>query len=257
MLTGLAVAFGFLTVLPVPERAWQSPGSFGRAFAWFPLVGLVLGSLLAAVALAMLVVLPVSVVAALVLALSVLLTGGLHLDGLMDACDGLFCVRSPEERLAIMRDSHVGAFGVLGAGCLLLVKFAALSALVAGRRDLLIAALLLAPVLSRWAMVIATVCFPYGRTGESLGSTFRRTAGPVQLAAATLIAFLSLPAVCIAAHLSLWAGFTLFAGVAALTYGLARFALTRLPGLTGDVYGAINEVVEAALLVALTLHWRS
>ena len=255
-MTSLAVAIGFLTILPVPERAWRSPGSFGRAFAWFPLVGLVLGALLASAALVMLSVLPVSVVAALVLALSVLLTGGLHLDGLMDACDGLLCVRSPQERLAIMRDSHVGAFGVLGAGCLLLVKFAALSSLVASPRDLLIAALLLAPLLSRWAMVIATVCFPYGRTGESLGSTFRRTAGPAQLVAATLIAFLSVPAICVVIHLRLSAGFTLFAGVAALTYGLARFALTRLPGLTGDVYGAINEVVEAAVLVAMTVHWR-
>ncbi len=153
-----------------------------------------------------------------------LLTGGLHLDGLMDTCDGVFCVRSPEERLVIMRDSHVGAFGVLGAVCLLLVKFAALGALLAGDRQLLLGGLLVAPMLSRWAMVLAAVCFPYGRSGETLGSSFHRTVGPVQLAAT-------------------------------LAYLVARFALSRLPGLTGDVYGAINEVIETLVLVTFTLHW--
>jgi adenosylcobinamide-GDP ribazoletransferase len=248
----LAVAFGFLTVLPVPANTWTSPTPFGRAFTWFPLVGLVLGGILAAAALGLATLLPVSVVAALLLAGCVLLTGGLHLDGLMDTCDGVFCVRSPEERLAIMRDSHAGAFGVLGAVCLLLIKFAALSALLAGDRRQLLGGLLLAPMLSRWAMVLAAVCFPYGRTGDTLGSSFHRTVQPVQLAAATIGAAMLTVLIGLALHLGV-RGLAAFAGAATLTYLVAHFALSRLPGLTGDVYGAINEVVEAMVLVGFTI----
>ncbi len=222
------------------------------AWAWFPVVGTVLGCLSAAAVLGLSLVFPVPVAAALVLTFAVLLTGGLHLDGLMDTCDGVFCVRSPEERLVIMRDSHVGAFGVLGAVCLLLVKFAALSALLAGDRQQLLGGLLVAPMLSRWAMVLAAVCFPYGRSGETLGSSFHRTVGPVQLAAATAGAGMLSVLVGLPLHLG-FRGLAAFAGAAALTYLVARFALSRLPGLTGDVYGAINEVVEAMVLVGFTI----
>ncbi len=251
-MTSLAVAIGFLTVLPVPASTWSAPTPFGRAFSWFPLVGLVLGGILVLAALVVAALVPAMVAAALLLLFSVLLTGGLHLDGLMDTCDGVFCVRSPEERLVIMRDSHTGAFGVLGAVCLLLVKFAALVVLLAGDQQLLLGALLLAPMLSRWAMVLAAVCFPYGRSGETLGSSFHQTAGRRQLAAATLSAGILTVLVGLVLHLGV-RGPAAFAGAAALTYLLARFARSRLPGLTGDVYGAINEDVEAMLLVAFTI----
>jgi adenosylcobinamide-GDP ribazoletransferase len=251
-MTSLAIAFGFLTVLPVPARTWASPTPFGHAFTWFPVVGLVLGGLLSVAALGLMTVLPPIVVAALLLAGGVLLTGGLHLDGLMDTCDGVFCMRSPEDRLMIMRDSHVGAFGVVGAICLLLVKFAAFSALLASERNLLVGGLLLAPVLSRWTMVLVAVGFPYGRSGETLGSTFHSTVGPTQLAAATIGAGILTVLIAIALHLG-FRGPTTLAGAAVLAYVLARFALSRLPGLTGDVYGAINEVVETMILVSFTI----
>lgn len=244
--TDLARAFGFLTVLPTPEGVWKRPGPFGRSFSWFPLVGLVLGGLSAVAALGLGAVLPAGVVAALVVALGVALTGGIHLDGLMDSCDGLLCAKTPEERLAVMRDSRVGAFGVLGATCVLLSKYAALSALLAAGAGAL-AALLLAPALGRWAMVFAAVSFPYGRAGGSLGSAFVRGAGPRQLVLASATVLVA------AAGLCLWSGTA--APVAALAaalvvaWALCRFALSRLPGLTGDVYGGVGEVVEVAVLV--------
>jgi adenosylcobinamide-GDP ribazoletransferase len=199
--------------------------------------------------------LPSSVVAALVVTFGVLLTGGLHLDGLMDSCDGLFCVRSPEQRLAIMRDSHTGAFGVLGAVCLLLIKYTAVSALLAGEQWLFIAGLLLAPVLSRWAMAIATVGFPYGRPGQSLGSSFHEGAGRFQLAAASAIALLLVLLICMMLQFSVWIGLAALVGTVLFTVFLARLALVRLPGLTGDVYGAINEVIEVTVLMAFTFRW--
>ncbi len=195
-----------------------------------------------------------SVLAAILVVLGILLTGGLHLDGLMDACDGLFCTRSPEDRLAIVRDSHVGAFGVLGAGSLLLLKYGALFAL-ADTPSMLVAGLLLAPILGRWAMVIATVCFPYARTGETLGSTFRRAAGPVQLLLASLIGLLLVGVIIILSGLSLRTSVATLVSAIILMCGLAGFALSRISGLTGDVYGVINEGVEAAVLITLTVRW--
>lgn len=256
-LADVAVAVGFLTVAPVPSRAWKESPTFGRSFAWFPLVGAALGCVLAAAALGLATFLPAPVVAALLVALGILLTGGLHLDGLMDACDGLFCARPPGERLEIMRDSRVGAFGVLGAVCLLLVKYATLSSLVGGGRGPLLAGLILAPGLGRWAMVAAAVCFPYGRPGETLGSVFRGAAGPRQLVAAT--ASVLLLVILVYLWPGGWVGFygVLLVGGGLLTYGLARFALLRLPGLTGDVYGAIGEVVETAGLVAFVAWYAS
>ncbi|MGI8650330.1 MAG: adenosylcobinamide-GDP ribazoletransferase [Rubrobacter sp.] len=247
----LAVAVGFLTVVPVPERFWSGKVSFGRSFSWFPLVGLLVGGLLSGVALALLTVLPVQVVAALLVALWVSLTGGLHLDGLMDSCDGLFCAKPPGERLEVMRDSRVGAFGVLGAVCVLLVKFAALSVLLAVEGGVsFVFALIAAPVLGRWAMTFAVVAFPYYRHGETLGESFTREAGVPQLALAS-----GLTGAVIIGLGTYADGLSVVVAVLVSLIAvccLAWFAVAKLGGLTGDVYGMICEVVEVAALVAFT-----
>ena len=104
----------------------------------------------------------------------VVATGGLHLDGLADTCDGLFGGSSPPERLAIMRDSRVGTFGVLGVVCILLLRWAAFLSLTSPIRR---GALLLAPALGRWAMVGAVAALPYARP-EGLGKAMHRAAWP-------------------------------------------------------------------------------
>ncbi|AHY46109.1 cobS: cobalamin 5'-phosphate synthase [Rubrobacter radiotolerans] len=244
------VALGFLTVVPVPEGAWRDPGSFGRSFAWFPLVGLGVGAALALAALALGTVLPPLPAAALLVALWAALTGGLHLDGLMDAADGLLCAKSPADRLAVMQDSGVGAFGVLAGGCVLLVKFAALGVLLdPGARDGLFLALFLAPLLGRWAMVLLAVGFPYAGRAGGLGGTFTRGAGRRELALASATGGLALLAGCLLAGNPSPVLATLSGGVAAA--GVALLALRRVGGLTGDVYGAAGELFEVAALVAL------
>ncbi len=102
-------------------------------------------------------------------------------------------------------------------------------------------------------MVLATVGFPYGRSGETLGSTFRQSAGPRELVAASGYALLLVSVISAITQLGLWWGLAAFESAAGLTYVLARFVLGRLPGLTCDVYGTINEVIEAMLLVAFTM----
>lgn len=247
-LEDFACALGFLTVLPLPRSPRGSPGALGRSFGWFPAVGLLLGALLAGGSLAAGSLFPAPVSAALVVGLWALLTGGLHLDGLMDACDGLFAAKSPAGRLEVMSDPHPGAFGVLGAVCVLLVKYGALLSLSGGGAGSLVLALLFAPALGRWAMAAAAILLPYGRKGRSLGGSFRLGAGRAQLffASGWMLALL-------AALFSLQGA---VAGAAVLAAGLApacafaALALRRLPGLTGDVYGALGELAEAGALAA-------
>ncbi|MGI8540990.1 MAG: adenosylcobinamide-GDP ribazoletransferase [Rubrobacteraceae bacterium] len=245
----LEVAFGFLTVFPVPARVWDGPAGYGRAFSWFPVVGLALGAVMAAAGFVFSLVLPAGVSAALIVALWVFLTGGLHLDGLMDSCDGLFCSKPPDERLAVMRDSRVGAFGALGAVVVLLVKYSAIAALFELSAVSLISALVVAPVLGRWAMALAVVAFPYHRHGDTLGGTFIAGAGRRQLVLASASGLAVLGG--LAAFQGSLAPFAALAAGAIAAVAIAWFAFSRLPGLTGDVYGATCEAVEAAALVAL------
>ncbi|MCL5257602.1 MAG: adenosylcobinamide-GDP ribazoletransferase [Chloroflexi bacterium] len=239
----LLTALGFLTVVPVPEGAGGAE-EFGRSFPYFPVVGLFLGGVLVLLNYLLgLVFAPVVVNALLVVAL-VVLTGGLHVEGLMDSCDGILNSSPPERRLEIMKDSRVGAFGVLGAVSALLLKFATISVLAGDTR---VVALLIAPVLSRWAMVFAALHFPYGRAGGGLGSLFLQTTGRNALLVATSLA------VVLAALLWQVAGLLLLILVLLVTYGGAKFVMRRIPGLTGDVYGAINEVCEVVVLLAAPL----
>src|SRR3990172_5460697 len=145
----LLVALNFLTALRLPGAASAGARQLGGAVGFFPLVGLL--------------------VAALLLSLWILLSGALHLDGFLDACDGLFGGRSPEQRLHIMRDEAIGAFAFAGGAILLLLKFTAL-------QETAPAALLLAPTLGRWAMALCIVAFPYARP-EGLGSAMKAHAG--------------------------------------------------------------------------------
>ena len=237
---GFLLALRFLTALPLPPRE-VTPGELGRSMAYYPLVGALLGLTLAGTDSLLQYVFPSSVTSAILLVVLILLTGGLHLDGLMDSCDGLFGRRDPARRLEIMRDSRVGSFGVLGAVGLLIVMYTALSALAAPWRT---GALVLMPVMGRWAMVLALWGFPYARA-EGLGRSFKEEVGWREVLAATVlaaaVAALSLGVVGI--------GILFITGTGAWLLG--SFIFTRIPGLTGDSYGAINGVVEVVSLLTV------
>ncbi len=239
MLTPLLAAFQFLTILPLPARRQPTLPDLGRAVGWFPLVGLGVGAVLAGVDWLLGFILPPGVSAVLLLALWLLASGAIHFDGFLDSFDGLFGGKTPDQRLEIMRDHRVGAFAVAGGGLLLLLKYSALAAMP--HRT---AALILAPTLGRWAMALAIVLFPYARA-QGLGRAMKDHARWPQALVATAIA--------LAAALAVggWtgAGAMLAAGIAFLL--AAGFIRTRIPGLTGDSYGAINELVEAVVLLSV------
>jgi adenosylcobinamide-GDP ribazoletransferase len=234
---GFLAALQFLTIVPPLVRRPFSPAELGSAVSWFPLVGLLLGWTLAWANYGFGLLFPPAVVAALILTTWVLATGALHLDGFLDCCDGLFGGHTVEARLRIMRDERVGAFAVIGGVLLLLVKFACLASL-ADRT----VALLVAPTLGRGGMALAVVVFPYARA-EGLGRAMKDHAGWRQGLFASALAMVA------AALTAQWIGMIAFA-VALLTTGtVAAFVLRRVPGLTGDVYGAVCEVAETTTLL--------
>ena len=245
---GLRAAVGFLTILPVSPRD-QDGLAYARGY--FPLVGLALGLLLAGLdtILSGYLFLPEGTFialapnhlleSALLVVILVVLTRGLHLDGFMDSCDALFGGYTRERRLEIMRDPHVGAFAVVGVVCLLVIKCAAVASLL---QPLRLPVLILFPCLSRWAVLLVMECYPYART-EGLGVAFRRTRGRLQLCFGFLcVLFASLLAAGIG-------GLILLLAASLVAWAAGAWANRRLGGLTGDVYGAVNEVVETAVLV--------
>jgi adenosylcobinamide-GDP ribazoletransferase len=237
--TDFALAWRLLTAIPlslVPDEPHPAPG---RAAGYYPLVGLIMGLLLAGAGWLLFLFLPAAVAAGLLLVLWVGLTGMLHLDGFMDSCDGLLPPRDSARRLEIMKDSRVGAFGVVGVVLLLLTKFSTLSALTEPYR---LPLLVVAPVLARWAITWAMVRYPLARQ-QGLSVLFSRGLGRSQLPAASVVAVVT------AVLFLNWLGILLLGVTWLVTTLLARLAVARIGGLTGDVYGAIGEVVEVVVLV--------
>jgi adenosylcobinamide-GDP ribazoletransferase len=239
------LAFQFLTAVPLPLGVPATPADLGRALSFFPLVGAALGLVLAGTDAALRLALPAAVVSVLVVTAGALLTGGLHLDGLMDSADGVFGGRTPVRRLEIMRDSRVGSFGVLAGAFQVLLKVTTLAALgVEVRGQALIAAL----VAGRLAMVLAVWFFPYARP-DGLGAGFKAGVRPAGVAAAVVVA-----AVACGLALGL-AGLLLLAATGAVVALTGRWLAARLGGgLTGDTYGALSEVAEVAVLLG-ALAW--
>jgi len=242
------VALGFLTVLPVPGTDHSPAGDWGRATAWYPAVGLVLGAILAALDWGLRWLLPEGVATALLLVAWVSATGALHLDGFVDCCDALLVPATLERRLEILRDVHVGAFGAVGVVLLLLLKYATLLALPETVRA---ASLLLVPTLGRWGMTGAVLLYPYARSGTGLGRMAKTGAGWEQWVVATVTALL---AVALAWWLGLgWVAPVLLTLGAVSAFFVAQWIRSKLGGLTGDAYGAVCEVGEVVCLLALNV----
>jgi adenosylcobinamide-GDP ribazoletransferase len=243
------LAVEFLTVLRL--RRWRARDlrDVARAQAFYPLVGLALGGMLALLDWLLASSLPSGPRAAVLVAALAAATRGLHLDGLADTFDGLLGGHDRERRLDIMRDPRLGSFGATALAVVLLLQWSAVAALSGDARR---PALVLAPALGRFGMVAVTAAFPYARPG-GLGTGYREAARglPLWLAGATaIVAALALlgPA---------GAGVLLAAVAAALLMGW--WAWRAVGGVTGDTYGASCEMGQAAALlaavVAITRGW--
>lgn len=255
-------AFSFLTVIPFPCSVAGSTGlgsstncpltdvvapaqRMGRAMAWFPAVGALVGASGAATVLLASQVWSVPVAALLGLAVMTALTGGLHLDGFADAVEGLAAGRSPEEAHRIMTDPRLGSFGTAGLVFLLILKWALLTSIAP---VFLTAALVTACLISRWAMVLSAQLFPYVPGESGIGRLVTDQRAPWAVAVSTLLVLGGL--------LFLWdfrTGWLILALTLAVVAGLNRFFMVRLGGVTGDTLGTVNEVAEAVVLLAFAL----
>lgn len=230
----------FFTRLKLPSLPLLLPGDERRATAWWPLVGAVVGAAVAGAGWLAAQVWPVGVAAGLALAAGILLTGALHEDGFADVCDGLGGGRTRERALEIMRDSTLGAFGVLGLIMLLGLKWQAMAALPPAA---LPAALIAAHAASRGGALAMTLALPYARSDGRAAQ--RMTGVPaardrVGAALAFVPLLLLAPASwlpCLAAAALAWAGCFL---------SFRR----RLGGYTGDCLGFTQQLGEAAILLA-------
>jgi adenosylcobinamide-GDP ribazoletransferase len=239
---GFFAALRFLTVLPLPGKWGCSESALTGSAPFFPLVGLLIGGIAAAVSFPLWRVFP-ALPAAVLIVLSLLgASGGLHMDGLSDTADGFQGSRSRERILEIMRDSRVGAMGVIAVVSVVAVKIAALASL-AGPRLVWIAVLLM-PVAGRCAMVVKMALLPYARGEGGLGTPFYEKRPSFSAAWAVLVL--------LATGWLAGGPVGAIAGGAALitTLLFAAYTYRRIGGATGDTLGASCELAEA--VVALT-----
>ncbi|OZB60621.1 MAG: adenosylcobinamide-GDP ribazoletransferase [Thiomonas sp. 13-66-29] len=245
VLRPLGIAVQFLTRLPVRLASAPTDAEMGQAVLFYPAVGIIVGAPLVLIGYAIAAgFIPHLLGAAMILAAWVMLTGGLHLDGLADSADAWAGGRGHRERaLAIMKDPNCGPIGVVTLLLVLLLKFAAIADLLdAGR----FWALLLPPVLGRIALPLLFYTTPYvrrGGLGEGMAVHLHRKAALMVLIAS----FIVVPAG--------WGFIGLGALLAAVVMFVAvrRLMMALIGGMTGDAAGAMVELVEAASLVALTI----
>ncbi|NBD22371.1 adenosylcobinamide-GDP ribazoletransferase [Paenibacillus sp. T1] len=257
-LQAAGAAFQLLTRIPVPASIPFTPELLARSTVYYPVVGGVIGGLVAAAGALLDGHMPSMPAAVLLLGFWVLLSGGLHVDGLMDTADGVLSHRSRERMLEIMKDSRVGAMGVLAAIMLLLFKFSLLAAWLDDGKDWLAEAPLLALGcgLSRLWVVAAMACWPFARADEGMAALFKdvkprhAVAAAIVQAAMSVACLLTIPSASIGwlAAIALPAGLAVAAGAA-----LAAWLTRKLGGLTGDTYGAMAEILEAMLLFVIVL----
>ena len=238
----ISLAIGLLTRLPVPYPAGDAPDSMARAQRAFPLVGALIGLVVGLIDRGLLGMgIPALAAAALALGASAALTGALHEDGLADVGDGFGGGRDRAAKLSIMRDSRIGTYGVI----VLLVGFSArLSALAALPVASIVASLVVAHALARAAIPVLAANMPFARD-DGLGKSAGRPDTASAAIAVVIAVVLALG--CLPVKTALLAVVVTIAGAAAM----AALAWRQIGGVTGDVFGAVEQVVETAVLVML------
>jgi len=238
----LLIAVQFLTVLPVKIAGEIRNNEYGESLVWFPVVGAFIGLFLGG-CITIISPLPNFVAAALLVVLSVMITGGLHLDGLADTCDGFLSGKTREKVLEIMDDSRLGAMGAIGIVSVLLLKFSCLASL---HVTFLWKALVLSCLFSRWAQLFACYASSYAREhGKAkyfieyvqkkeiiIGSVF------------TLTVFMLLCGI---------KGLLLFFLAFCLMAGCMLFITKKIGGMTGDTIGAVSEFSEVSILLVILM----
>lgn len=241
MIKSFLLALQFLSIIPLKIKNVDDK-SVARSLIYFPLAGLFLGLLLAGIYKLLLILNFPTFASCIILVVTlIILTGGLHLDGLSDTADAFLSRKNRDKMLEIMRDSHAGAMGVLSIICVLLLKIAFLYSIAVQFRPV---ALVLACVLSRWAMVLPVYLFGYARA-EGKAKAYIQGVNLKILLLATGLTF--------ACVIFFWQlkGLYIFVIVASFTYLAGKFINKKLSGITGDTLGALCELNELVVLLTV------
>jgi len=236
------IALQILTNIPVTVPDRISSEDFGKSLAYFPIVGLMIGISLYCLSLGNRII-PYPVLLMIIITAEILITAGLHLDGLADTCDGFYGVKEPLARIKIMRDSSLGTMGVLGIVLNLLFRFAILLSLP---QDMIGYSLIVMSVCGRWAQVFCCFSSPPA-SKEGTGLVFIKSAGKKEILGATLFAL----AICFIFFQVL--GILLFAFIVFFCSIFRFICIKKIGGMTGDTIGATNEIAEIVTLFSILI----
>jgi adenosylcobinamide-GDP ribazoletransferase len=259
----LFTAVMFYTRIPVPDWVGYSPEQLNASTRYFPLIGWLVGGVVGTLIWALHLVLPVAVAIVLALVGGVLLTGAFHEDGFADVCDGFGGGTTPERTLEIMKDSRVGAYGVIAMVLLFALKIAVLIAFLTGETGrwivqtwFVIPTVIFAQVVSRWAVTWVILRYEYARNDltskvKPIGRSIKR--GSFLFGSLWMLLALSLLALSVDEdawlRLAIGGGAALLAWLSVLPLG--AWFRKRLGGYTGDCLGAAQQITEQVVLLAI------
>ncbi len=233
------LALQFLTIVPVEVNNLKKE-DMSRSLIFFPITGAILGVVLVVLEKALFGLgFPDFALSAILVVSLIILTAGLHLDGLSDAADAFLSGKAREKKLEIMRDPHVGAMGILAILCVVLLKISLLMSFGILMKPMV---LFLMCILSRYSLVLAVFLFPYARQEGKAKAFFEGINGKIFAAATAIALFLVIFA---------WniKGLLVFLLICAFTYVMGKFITKRIGGMTGDTLGAILELNEVFVLI--------
>jgi adenosylcobinamide-GDP ribazoletransferase len=234
-------ALQFLTLFPCPTRMDYADAAVGRSAIFFPVIGLILGSLLVVVNFLLAPFASAALLSVILVSLLAFFTGGLHLDGVGDTFDGLGAGGDRDHMFRVMDDSHIGVFGLIAIVLVLFLKIHALEGLDVDRWRVLLVAL----ILGRWAMVL--LAYRSKTAKDGLGSRLIEHLKTEHFLIATLLTLLLVAAIFRAN------GIVMMAWVAVFTVASKSYFHRRLGGVTGDTCGAVGELSETSVMVLLAL----
>ena len=244
LVIGLFTAFRFLTIIPLPWLADRDDEYFQKSVIFFPVVGLFIGCLGYLFCSLLYSILPQQILSCIILLYLSGISGFLHLDGLTDTADGLLSYRSRDRKLAIMRDSRIGAMGVIILIFVMLLKYSALNGISSAYLPIVV---FLMPITGRCAIVITMTFLPYARENGGLGELFYKQHH--YRSALLAIGILLIVSVLIDFHL-------VPIMVSALIFSVLPLGLwcnKALGGTTGDTLGAVCEITEASVALFLAI----